>query len=128
MLLQQIAEFPDQASALRGAHLAPGAIIESFARRFDRQVDIGAITFGDLRQDLSGGRIVGGKSFARNSVNPLSINEHFAWLLNKAEDARINLCRGNGSHGNLLDSGLAFSAGNTVYAFRQRDHASPVRR
>ena len=102
MLVKKVAELPDQPAALRGSHLTPRTIIKSFAGGFDGEINVGTITFSNLREDLSGRRIVSRESFARNGVNPFSINEHFAWLLDEAEDARVDLGGGNCSHENLL--------------------------
>ncbi len=75
VLLNQISQPPQQASALAGGHLAPwtGAVFKSVAGGFNCSVDIIRRGFDDLGQDLAGGRI-DGVEFP-GAVNPLAVDQ-----------------------------------------------------
>ena len=47
--VDEVAQLPEQAPALRGGHLAPRAL-EGPARRLDREVDVGSISLRDLEE------------------------------------------------------------------------------
>ena len=91
MLLQQVGEFPDQSPALGCGHSAPGTIVERRARRLNGPLDIFAITFRDPRQHFTSGGVVRRKSLSGSGLNPLSVDQHLAWPLNKLSHARVNL-------------------------------------
>ena len=75
VLLNQISQPPQQASALAGGHLVPwtGAVFESVTSGFNCSVDIIWGGFNDLGQDLAGGRI-DGVEFP-GAVNPLAVDQ-----------------------------------------------------
>jgi hypothetical protein len=74
MLFQQIGEFPDQATALGSGHAAPWTVVESVTCRPHSMVDVFAITFSDLRKNLTGGWVVCGKSLTGRGIHPSSVD------------------------------------------------------
>ena len=99
---EQVGEFPDEAAAFGGGQLAPRTVIEGFARRLHGQVDILAVAFGHLREHFAGGGIVCGKCLAGNGVDPLSVDQHFARLVDKLRDLWMNLRGSCDTHDVLL--------------------------
>ena len=94
VLLQQIAQLPDQASALGGRHLRPGTGFERGASRLDGAVDVFAISLGYASQDLARGRVVGGECLAGGGFHPLSVNQHLAVLGDVTCDLVVHLNAG----------------------------------
>ena len=88
---QQIGELPDEASAFGCGHPPPGTVVEGFARGLHGLFNIFTIAFRHLRQNFTGGGIVGGKSLAGNGVYPIAVDQHFARLFDKLRDLRMNL-------------------------------------
>ena len=80
VLFDQIGEAPHHAAAFGGRNFRPGAFFECCAGRFYGAVDIFAIAFGDMRENFSGGGIVGGESFAGSGFDPLAVDEHLLLL------------------------------------------------
>ena len=66
-------------------------MIEGLAGGLHGLLDIGAIAFGYLGQDLSGGGIVRWEILAGNGGNPLSVDQHFARLVDEFGDLRMDL-------------------------------------
>ena len=94
MLLEEIGELPDEASALGRSHPAPRPVIERFASSLYGLIYVFAIAFRNLRQNLSCGRIVSRKSFSGSGIDPPAVDQHFSWLVDELRDLRMNL-RGN---------------------------------
>ena len=74
VFFQQVAQFPDQAAALRGGHFGPRPRLERPPGRMDRGVDIGLIARGTMGDDLARGRIVDLKSLSQPGRFPLPID------------------------------------------------------
>jgi hypothetical protein len=74
MLLEKIREFPDEASALRRCHAAPGALIEGMTCRSHRQINVGAIAFRNLRENFSGRGVVTGESLSGRGIDTSSVD------------------------------------------------------
>ena len=103
VLFEKIGKFPDELAALGGGHAGPWSAVEGAAGGADGGIDVGAIAFGNLREDFSGGGIVGGEGLAGSGVDPLAVDEHFAGGGDEVGDARIDIDRGNGdAHSGLL--------------------------
>ena len=64
----------EDAAAVGGSGLSPGAGVESGARGFDGAIDIGGRARRDVRDHLFGGRIVDRKHFTGRTFNPLAID------------------------------------------------------
>ena len=70
VLLDQVGELVHQASAVASIRFAPGARIKSLAGGLDGEVDVGGVPFGDLGDDLFGGRVI------VSNVLPLLLSRH----------------------------------------------------
>ena len=94
MLLEQIGELPDEATALGCGHPAPRPVIKRLASGLHRLIDIFAIAFRDLSENFAGGRIICGKRFSGGGVDPPAVDQHLSWFVDELRDLRMNL-RGN---------------------------------
>ena len=70
MLLEQVAEPPDQPRALAGRDARPGPGLERAARGRDREIDVRLVACRDVGDDLLGRRILDRK------VLPLAASTH----------------------------------------------------
>src|SRR5208282_4115270 len=84
---------------LGGRHLRPWTAIEGLSCRFHRSVNIFAITFGNLSQNLTGGGVVGGERFPGSRFHPFAVDEHLSRFANKLLYPTVHLhCAHCGSH------------------------------
>jgi hypothetical protein len=90
VLLDQLGDAPEQATALGRGESGPGAAFEGLARGGDGAIDIFGIALCDFRQHLPIGRVDGVEGFAAGRLNPLPADEHFDRLLpQKGDPGRI---------------------------------------
>src|SRR5215472_12387133 len=82
VLVNQVADFPENASAVRRAHLCPPTGFKGAARGLYGYISVARVSIGEVRQNLAGCRINRCKSFTRGRVYPLAIDEQTArlWL------------------------------------------------
>src|SRR6187549_563086 len=94
MLKNQITEPPDQPASFGGAQPRPGPALKRSAGRLDGTVDIPLIALRRLGNHLASGGILDGKGLARSGVDPLSIDQELAPLLDEAFNLFIesNFC------------------------------------
>src|SRR5581483_3033748 len=80
ILLDQIGQLPDQAPALTGRHLAPGArpVLKRFARRLHRAIHVRRRRFCHFSQNLAGRWIESLESF--RTLNPFPVDQQTARL------------------------------------------------
>ena len=77
ILLHQIGQLEQHAAAVPRIHPGPGTGFKRLAGRFGRQVDIGGITLGDLRDDLFRRGIHRGERLAAEGLAPFAVDEKF---------------------------------------------------
>jgi hypothetical protein len=80
MLLQKVAQAPDQPRSIGGRNARPRAGFESPARRRDGKVDIGLIAGRHMGDGLFGRRILDGKGLAAFRGDPFSVDEELEFL------------------------------------------------
>ena len=94
VLLEQVAELPDEAAALGGLHARPGAVVEGVAGGADGAVDVLCLGLGNVGHDLAGGGIVDGEGLAGRGEDEASVDKHAVFLGDKvvggAADAGID--------------------------------------
>ena len=91
MLLDQVAQLPDEAAAVGRGHLRPRASFKRLARGLHGAIDIFAIALGDLGHDLAGGGVVNGKRLAGSRFHPLAVDEQLARRADEFLHATMNL-------------------------------------
>jgi hypothetical protein len=77
MALDQVRQPVHEPAAFGRSRFAPRPAIESFAGSSHGAIYIGGIGFSHLADDLSRGRIDGGKGLAGRAIHPLIIDEEF---------------------------------------------------
>src|SRR5579872_1009608 len=102
MLFEEISEFPDESSALGGGHAVPRSLLESLACSFYCAIDIFAISFCHLGENLARSGIVCGESLAGRGFDPSSVNQHLSWFIDELRDLRMNLRRNCDAHRSSL--------------------------
>ncbi len=99
MLFDQVGELPQHASALRGRHAGPRALVESPSRSAHGTIDIFGFCLGDVGDHIAGGGVVDRECLAGGRRDKTPIDEHAVIFLDEvggaAADAGVD---GDGSH------------------------------
>src|SRR5260370_1654856 len=69
-------------------------MIECIACRPYSMVNVCAIAFCNLSENLAGRRIVRWEGLAGSGIHPLTVDQHLSWFVDELRDVRMNL-RGN---------------------------------
>ena len=99
MVLDQVGELPQYASALGGRHAGPRALVESPSRSAHGAIDIFGFGLGHVGDHVAGGGVIDGESLAGGRRDKTPIDEHAVSFLDEvggaAADAGVD---GDGSH------------------------------
>ena len=92
VLLDQVADPPDQLAALGRRHPPPRAlVVEGAARRADRAVDVLGLAVGDLGERLLGRRVDRLEGAPRCRRHPLAVDQELAGAREERLDAIVDL-------------------------------------
>ena len=80
VLLEQVAELPDEAAAFGGLHTGPRAIVKGVSSSADGAVDVFSLGLGDVGHDFAGGGVVDGEGFSGCGEDEASVDEHAVFL------------------------------------------------
>jgi hypothetical protein len=98
VLLQNIAQAPDEPGPLSRRQARPGAGFKGAPRRADCQVDIGFVAGRYLGNRLLRGRVFDGEGLAAFGADPFPIDEHLEFFGHESRGRRAKrgLPNGNG--------------------------------
>ena len=91
VLVDEITQLPDQATALRRGHVRPRPALKGPAGGLNGTVDIFLVALRRMGDHLGGGRVDDVEHLSRGGVDPLPIDQELAPLFYKACDRTVEL-------------------------------------